>query len=66
MQPQLRPAMTPPSTSQTAPVTQAAFSEKKKVITSATSCGVPILSMGWKPLKPCKADGTCALGMKPS
>jgi len=51
----LRPAITPPSTSQVAPVTQAAWSDSRNVMTEATSCGVPIRPIGWKLLKPCKA-----------
>jgi hypothetical protein len=42
----LRPAMTPPSTSQIAPVTQDALSDNKKQITSATSSGLPIRPIG--------------------
>jgi hypothetical protein len=40
------PAMTPPSTSQIAPVTQDALSDNKKQTTSATSSGLPIRPIG--------------------
>lgn len=63
---QLRPAITPPSTSHTAPVTQAALSDSRNAITSATSCAVPTRPMGWNPLKPCSAACTSAFGMNPS
>jgi hypothetical protein len=43
---QLRPAITPPSTSQIAPVTQPAFSERRNATTSATSCGWPTRPIG--------------------
>ena len=42
----LRPAITPPSTSQIAPVTQLASSERRNAITEATSLGLPILPIG--------------------
>src|ERR1700754_1270329 len=63
---QLRPDITPPSTSQIAPVTQPALSDSRNATTSATSCGVPIRPSGWKLLKPCSAPCTSAFGIKPS
>jgi len=63
---QLRPAITPPSTSQIAPVTQLALFDSRKMTTSATSCAVPTRPIGWKLLKPCRALCTSAFGMKPS
>src|SRR6516225_594411 len=61
----LRPAMTPPSTSQTAPVTQLARSESRNVMTAATSVVVPIRPIGWKSLNPARAWSTSAGGMNP-
>ena len=64
--PQLRPVITPPSTSQMAPVTQSALLDSRNTMTSATSCGVPMRPIGWKALKPCNVLATSAFGMKPS
>lgn len=44
--PQLRPAMTPPSTGTTAPVIHEAFSEARNKIASATSSGCPLRPSG--------------------
>lgn len=43
---QFLPAITPPSTSHTAPVTQLAFSDNRKATTCATSVGVPMRPIG--------------------
>ena len=61
-----RPAMTPPSTSQMAPVTQLAWSESRKVTAAAMSSVVPIRPIGWKALNPASTVSTSAGGMKPS
>lgn len=61
-----RPAVTPPSTSQIAPVTQPAWSERRKVTTAETSSVVPIRPIGWKALNPARTVSTSAGGMKPS
>jgi len=61
-----RPAVTPPSTSQIAPVTQPAWSERRKVATAETSSVVPIRPIGWKALNPARTVSTSAGGMKPS
>jgi hypothetical protein len=61
-----RPAVTPPSTSQIAPVTQPAWSERRKVATAETSSVVPIRPIGWKSLNPARTVSTSAGGMKPS
>lgn len=63
---QLRPAMTPPSTSQTAPVTQSVWFDRRKATVAATSSGVPVRPRGWKVLKPSSAEATSALGMNSS
>lgn len=60
----LRPAMTPPSTFQIAPVTQLASSERRKRITAATSAGVPIRPRGWKALNPWRVSWIFAGSMK--
>jgi hypothetical protein len=62
---QLRPARTPPSTSQIAPVTQLVSAESRNVIVEATSRAVPTRPSGWKPLKPLSASSTCSAGMNP-
>lgn len=61
-----RPAVTPPSTSQMAPVIQPAWSERRKVATAETSSVVPIRPIGWKSLNPARTVSTSAGGMKPS
>jgi hypothetical protein len=48
----LRPAMTPPSTFQMAPVTQLVAGESRKVMVLARSRAVPTRPSGWKPSKP--------------
>jgi hypothetical protein len=47
----LRPAITPPSTSQMAPVTQEDLPDSRVTTICATSSGRPIRPMGWKLLK---------------
>ena len=51
----VRPAITPPSTSQTAPVTQEALSDNRKQMVSATSMGLPMRPIGWNLSNPCNA-----------
>lgn len=63
---QLRPAITPPSTSQMAPVTQLASSLSRKLTTLATSSGAPILPIGWKPLNEASVSSSLPRSMKAS
>jgi hypothetical protein len=59
---QLRPAMTPPSTSQMAPVTQLVAGDSRKVMTLAMSRVVPVRPTGWKPSKLCRVSSSLSFG----
>src|SRR6516164_4847188 len=59
---QLRPAMTPPSTSQMAPVTQLVAGESKKVMVLARSRAVPTRPIRWKPSKLCRVSSSLSAG----
>ena len=61
-----RPAVTPPSTGSTEPVTHEARSEARKRIASATSIGWPLRPIGWKALKPGSVSFACSGVMKVS
>ncbi len=61
-----RPAITPPSISQMAPVTQPVLSESRKATVSAISTGVPTRPIGWKLSKLFMTSFTSSFGMKPS
>ncbi len=63
---QFRPAITPPSTSHTAPVTQLDSSLSRKSITDATSVGWPIRPSGWNPLNPASVSATWSFSMNAS
>ena len=52
----LRPAMTPPSAFQMAPVTQLVAGESRKVMVLARSQTVPTRPSGWKPSKLCRVS----------
>lgn len=62
----LRPAITPPSISQMAPVTQSVLSESRNATLSAISTGVPTRPIGWKLSKLFMTSFTSPFGMKPS
>ena len=59
---QLRPAMTPPSTSQMAPVTQLVAGESRNVMVLARSRTVPVRPSGWKPSKLCRVSSSLSFG----
>ena len=58
----MRPAMTPPSTSQMAPVTQLVAGESRKVMVLARSRAVPVRPSGWKASKLCSVASTWSAG----
>ena len=58
--------MTPPSTSQMAPVTQLVSSERRNVIVEAMSRAVPTRPSGWKESKPARVSSIWSFGMNPS
>ena len=62
----LRPAMTPPSISQMAPVTHSVFSDSRNTTVSAISTGVPTRPIGWKLSKLFITSFTSSFGIKPS
>src|SRR6516164_3456911 len=59
---QLRPAMTPPSTFQMAPVTQLVAGDSRKVMVLARSRAVPTRPSGWKLSKLCRVSSSLSLG----
>jgi DNA-binding GntR family transcriptional regulator len=59
---QLRPAITPPSTFQMAPVTQLVAGESRNVMVLAMSRAVPVRPSGWKPSKLCRVASSWSWG----
>ena len=59
---QRRPAMTPPSTFQMAPVTQLVAGDSRKVMVLARSRVVPTRPSGWNPSKLCRVSSILSAG----